>query len=344
MYILWNKEKAFPTAQEMKPIKGLRFVDVHTAIPGQYQFLLGCAVKEFCGTLYASWGNSYRFENDDNTICAQMTSADGGLTWQDYQRITRKDEGFGRSHGVYCAHNDTLYYFCPKARFKKIDGYPELKTEGYVLTENGFECMGIVLEDDFWPMCEPIKTDEGTLLMAGLETDHAQAAVALCDGKDLRHWRMTVLPNPHNYKYWGETTVLKLKDKLLAIVRGGDDVPYALVSESFDNGRTWSGLQQSNLPISNSKMYAGTLSNGRNYLLFNAPSENYRETLCIALGDTTFDEIYLLRHGYASPPKYWMNSEWCYPYACEANGNLYVVYARNKEDCELAILPIESLS
>lgn len=344
MYKLWNDERQLPTVNEMKNIEGIQYVNVHTAIKGEYQFLLGAAITEYKNTLYTSWGNSYRNENDDNTILAGKHSYDGGKTWTDYKKISKSDEGFGRSHGIFFAHKDKLYAFCPKARFDKIDAYPDLKMETYVLDEQGsWQCLGIVLDEDFWPMCEPVILDNGTFLMAGLKTDSAEAAVVLCDGKDLTKWKMQVIPNPNGFEYWGETTVLKQKDKLTAFVRGGERAECILVSESYNNGISWSGLEKSNFEISNSKMYAGTLSNGNNYLVFNAKSENYRETLCIATGKELFDKIYVIRHGFDEAPKFWIENEWCYPYAYENDGNLYVVYAKNKEDCELAIIPVKSL-
>lgn len=344
MYSLWSEQKKFPECEEMLKIKDIEYVNVHTAIKDEYQFLLGAAIIKYKDKLYSSWGNSFRGENDDNTIIAQKCSLDGGKTWNDYRKISKTDKGFGRSHGVYFEYEGNLYAFCPKAKYDKIDAYPDLKMEAYKLEKTGeWTCLDVVLDEDFWPMCEPIKLDNGGFLMAGLKTDTAEAAVALCDGKDLTKWEMKTIPNPENYEYWGETTVLKQKDKLIAIVRGGKGAECILISESYDNGATWSGLEKSNFEISNSKMYAGTLSNGSNYLVFNAKSEKYRETLCIATGKELFDKVYLIRHGFEEPPVFWNINEWCYPYAYEADGNLYVVYAKNKEDCELAIIPIESL-
>ncbi len=344
MYLLWDNKTEFPQHEEMRKICNIEFINIHTAIKDEYQFLLGAAIIKHKDVLYASWGNSFRNENDDNTILAEKRSFDNGNTWTDYKKISKTDQGFGRSHGVYFEYQGRLYAFCPKAKFDKIEAYPDLVMEAYKLEETGeWVYIGVVLEEDFWPMCEPILLDNGALLMAGLKTNTAEAAIALCDGKDLTKWEMKKIPNPENFEYWGETTVLKQKNKLIAIVRGGQSAECILVSESYDNGVSWSGLEKSNFEISNTKMYAGILSNGINYLVFNAKSEKYRETLCIATGRELFDKVYVIRHGFEKPPTFWNTNEWCYPYAYEADGNLYVVYAKNKEDCELAVIPLESL-
>ena len=347
MYNLWNTNSDFPTFKEMKDINGIEHIDVHTAIKDEYQFLLGAAIIKHNNIFRSSWANSFRKENDNNTILSEKCSYDNGRTWTDYKKISRTDKEFGRSHGVYFEHKEKLYAFCPKAKYNKVDSYPDLKMEAYVLNEHGeWEYLDIVLDADFWPMCEPLTLDDGTFLMAGLKTDDVQAAVALCDGKDITKWEIKVLPNAQGFEYWGETTVLKHKDKLIAIVRGGKDLNCALISESYDNGQTWSDLEKSNFVISQSKMYAVTLSTGESYLVFSSKDETYRDTLCIAVGNDSFDRIYVIRHGFDELPRFFLANEWCYPYAYEdeENKKLYVVYAKNKEDCELAIIPIESIS
>jgi hypothetical protein len=149
MYHLWSGKGPFPQQDEMNYINNIEYIDIHTAIRDEYQFLLGAAIIKHKDVFYASWGNSFRMENDDNTILAQKCSFDGGKTWSDYRKISKTDKGYGRSHGVYFEYQDHLYAFCPKARYDKIDAYPDLKMEAYKLDETGeWECLGIVLNDD----------------------------------------------------------------------------------------------------------------------------------------------------------------------------------------------------
>ncbi|MBR5152483.1 MAG: exo-alpha-sialidase [Clostridia bacterium] len=349
MYHLWNGSNPFPKCAEMNILSESKYVNIHTAIEGEYQFLLGSAIIKHNDVFRSSWGNSFRMENDNNTILAEKISSDGGETWTEYKKLSQTDTGFGRSHGVYFEHMGKLYAFCPKAEFDRVDAYPELKMEAYVFNNGTWDNLGIVLDADFWPMCQPILLDNGTLVMAGLKTDDARAAVALCNGANLTQWEMKVLPNRNQYKHWGETTILKQADKLIAIVRAELGINCVLVSESYDNGKTWSDLEKSNFPIALSKMYAGVLDDGTNYLIFNPMGEgadiNARDALCIAVGKDLFERVYIIRHGFETKPRFWGNNEWCYPYAYEdrETGKLYVVYAKNKEDCELAIIPTHVL-
>ena len=223
MYKLWNDDNA----DKMKNLENIQYINVHTAIDGEYQFLLGAAIIKHENKLHASWGNSFRKENDNNTILAEKCSFDNGKTWTDHRKISKTEEGFGRSHGVYFEYKGNLFAFCPKAKFDKIDAYPELKMEAYKLSaQDEWECIGVVLEEDFWPMCQPIILDEGSFLMAGLKTNTAEAAVAICSDGDIKKWTMKVIPNPQKYEYWGETTVLKKKDKYLVL-----DVGYFLLQD-----------------------------------------------------------------------------------------------------------------
>ena len=70
-----------------------------------------------------------------------------------------------------------------------------------------------------------------------------------------------------------------------------------------------------------------------------------RDTLAIAVGKDTFERVYLIRDGFDEAPVFWMHNEWCYPYALEdeENGLLYIAYAKNKEHCEIAVIPTASV-
>lgn len=352
MYKLWNEYITFPEFKELKYIKGIEYKTVHDAVKGEYQFSLGAAIIKYKDVIHCSWANSWRGENDNNTIIAEKTSHNSGNTFENYRRVSIKEQGFGRSHGVYFSHRGNLYVFCPKASFD-ANQYPDLKTEAYILNKNGvYDCIGIVSDENFWPMCEPIALENGTIIMAGLKTTgwipkgYGLPAVALCDGNDLTKWTVKVIPDRDNLNFWGETTILKQEDRLLAIVRNGNKHKGAFVSESFDNGLTWSNLTESNFPIAESKLYAGRLSNGKQYIVFNMHNRGFRDTLALAVGDTTFDSIYIIRDGFDSKPKFsGSGNEWCYPYAFEdaSENKLLVAYSKNKEDCELAIIPIQNL-
>ena len=133
---LWNEKIKFPEFDEFLKIKDMEYRSAHRLDEKGYHFLLGASIVKYKNTLRVSFAQSLKTENDDHTRLTEKVSADGGHTWTE-NIIAETENGFGRSHGVYFCHENELYVFCPRARYDRIDRYPELKTEIYRLEENG---------------------------------------------------------------------------------------------------------------------------------------------------------------------------------------------------------------
>lgn len=348
---LWTNKTVFPAFEAMQPLQGVQYHKVYEFDPDGYRFLIGAAIIKHKGVLYASWSHSASTENDHTTRLAEKRSYDDGKTWQEYRVVTKNDDGYSRSHGVYLSLNGELYVFCPRATYHE-NLYDDLKMEAYRLTDAGeYECLGIALDDEFWPMATPILLNDGRLVMAGLKTKtgkevyYGHPAVAVCDGKDLTKWEMKAIPFGETYKGWGETALFARGDLLTAVAR--NTLPaWPLVSYSTDGGQHWSEGVESNFPADSSKLYAGTLKNGLSYVVFNVAGRDYRKTLAIATGREQFDKVFIVRDDFDIPPKYnTYSGEWGYPYAYEdtENNRLLVAYHKHKEECEIASIPLEEL-
>ena len=75
-----------------------------------------------------------------------------------------------------------------------------------------------------------------------------------------------------------ETTVWVEGSKLLALTRNNTGaVPFVYASQDY--GRTWNAVEQHPLNASSAKLYAGHLSTGERYVVFNLPPD--RGTLVI---------------------------------------------------------------
>lgn len=116
----------------------------------------------------------------------------------------------------------------------------------------------------------------------------------------------------------------------------------ALCSVSFDFGETWSEMDLSDLPMTDSKPYAGTLSNGQKYLICSCAADiEGRDPLTIALTKTDeneFSKIMIIDRG----------KNLSYPYAIELDNKLYVAYSSstegfNRNSAELAIIELDDL-
>lgn len=325
---------------------GIQYVTVHKAKAEGHHFLLGGSIIKYGDVWICSYGQGWRTENDNGSRFACKYSYDNCQTWSEEVEIAGVEGKYCRSHGVLFEYQGKLWAFCPRAAFGSVpDGvYPELIMEAYTLQEDmSWKYEGNVLDDAFWPLCEPIVLANGNVLIAGLDTRNGGAApaIALSDG-DMTKWEMINIPNRSKINLWGETSVIDYGDRLVAFIRTNSGK--VAVSESTDYGKTWSSLILSDFDIANSKVYGGVLSTGSKYLIYNLGS---RATMMIAIGDTDgsygFNSMYLIRNGYVTEPNFLNNRQWAYPYAVEENGYLYVVYSEHKENCELAIIPISSL-
>jgi hypothetical protein len=351
---LWRGDSPFPATAEIPVLPGTTHHVVHRAVEGEYQFLLGTALAFHQGTLWASWGNSFIDENDAGSVMAGRASKDEGESWEPYQVIAPGAPGpDSHSHGVFLNHGEELWAYAARADY--VSGgraYPKLRTEAYRLEDGSWATKGIVVEGLFWPLTEPQALKNGNYIMGGLIVDpengwpNAEAAVALSDGDNVAKWTPVEIPRVPGNKVWGETSLIVEDDIVTAIIRYGEK-RIALVSTSEDFGRSWSTLRDSNLPNANSKLYAGKLSTGQWYVVFNIGDRN---TLAIATGkpgERGVSKVWTIRTGPSHAPRNpgrGKHPQWSYPYAIEKDGKLYVGYSVTKEDCGLSILPVNALA
>ena len=327
--------------------EGIENINVHTAEADGYHFLLGASIIKFGEVWICSYGQSKEIENDNTSRFACKYSYDNCKTWSEEVVIADTAGGYSRGHGVLYDDGETLWAFCPKATFDGTAVFEniEFAMEAYTLDTDTmiWTFKGVVMEADFWPLCEPIKLANGDVLIAGLECESGndKAAVAIARGGDLSSFERVIVPS--KISMWGESTVIDYGDRLVLFARTNKG--YVGVSQSADYGRSWTSLELTDMAATASKMYAGTLSSGSRYLIYNYGGT--REKLAITVGNTDgsygFNNIYLIKDGYEKNSLFGFSKQWAYPYAVEEDGYLYVVYSENKEDCELSIIPVSSL-
>ncbi len=320
-------------------------------------FLLGVGLVWHKGRLYASFGYNSGKENTATEKACGRVSDDGGKTWGDMFVIDDGEGSLGVSHGVFLSHKGILWAF--QGAF--FDRFQRTHTRAYVLDETtgAWQPKGVVVGEGFWPMQEPLKMADGNWIMCGFRVAKGYdgmkgghpPAVAISHGDDFTKWDLVVLPRGDVPGIWGESTLFINGDHIVNISRWGPKCPRALVSTSEDYGRTWKTLQGSNLPMANSKPYAGTLSTGQHYLVCTttADSGTRRSPLTIAVtrpGEETFSNVFVIRHAVfpEGPGPSDPEAKLCYPYAVEHEGRLYVGYSvKNHRMAELAVIPIEQL-
>jgi hypothetical protein len=230
---------------------------------------------------------------------------------------------------------------------------------------------GVVIEQGFWALNQPVKMNDGNWMMPGIsagvysKTDKNPAAVAISRGDDFTKWTFVPIPvAPGIAKMWGESAVIVDGANVLNIARYGAK-SIALAARSTDHGRTWTPSAESNLPMVTSKPAAGLLSNGQRYLVCTtaADTTKSRSPLTIAVskpGETLFSKVFVIRHALnpGQPGESHERASLSYPCATEHEGKLYVGYSNNgglvgrvgkgrelwnNNSAELAVIPIKSL-
>lgn len=356
---LWDPSQTLPAAAETTLLSSTRFHVIKPHEPevdGGYGFLHGVALVWHRGRLYASWGHNRGKENTAGEEARGRVSDDSGRTWSDTFTIDDGGEQLAVSHGSFLSHDGRLWAFLGAFHGKRQD----VHTRAYLLDESSdtWEFQRRVIEDGFWPMEQPEKMDNGNWIMGGFIVGQGNpAAVAISHGDNLLNWDLVVIRRPEARKVWGESTTIVDGARVLNIARFGSE-PLALSAFSSDFGQQWTSSRLSNLPMSTSKPYAGTLSAGQHYLICTttADSGHGRAPLTIAVtqpGQPHFSRVFRIRDAAFpnGPGDSHPKARLSYPYAVEHDGSLYVGYSNNGgrpggniNSAELAVIDISELS
>ncbi len=350
IYNVWKNEVAMPEISELETVRA-ELITVKPFEPEKdgYVFLHGVALAYFKGRMYCAWAHNKVRENSDDEEVNFAVSDDNGKSWSECiigNMNPRK--GVAVSHGVFLVHKEKLYFFAPQ--FKGQLGAEMMKTSAYVLNEESgsFRYVGVATDERFWPMCEPVLMENGNYIMPGIyvASDYMSpdnlAAVAISRGSDILHWDVVKIERAEDVRVWGECCITVKGSNIKMYCREHSGKLKALYSESFDFGNTWSIMDLSDLPMVDSKPYAGTLSTGQSYLVCTCAKDvKARNPLTIALtetGEDKFSKILTIDSGRILS----------YPYAVELGGKLYVAYSSttegiNRNSAKLAIIDIEDL-
>lgn len=307
-----------------------------------YWFLHDPAIVSFNGRLLAAWYNCTDGEMCGATCIRGAWSDDGGETWGEVFTLA---ESANPQKLLYVpvsflVHDATLYAFVTH-----MTG-PDIVTDCEILRydpapDRFLHCS--FFKTPFLNNCAP-QPIPGGYLMGGRvpRTPGIRPqipAIARC-GNDPTAWEVIRLPE-HRDLPLPETAIIAEESRITAFVRGTPGK--SRIYTSFDAGTTWDAGQENPIPAIDSKMYSGTLSDGRHYLIANLPTElGFRQLLTIAVtepGKYDFCEIRKLVEG-----------ESCYyPCAVEDNGMLYITATQRPTDgsngnhCRFFRIPVASL-
>ncbi len=290
----------------------------------EFSFVHESAVIEYKGTVFAAWYSCHELELVGYTPIHGARSTDGGKTWTDKEIWAHDPSG------------EEMY--CPP-----VFGISDGKLYMLVNTMKGFDNI-TALELYQWneqtqkfnkvwrkSMCFKINTNvitlpNGKLMIPGrsgtMGKNPLNPAVLISDsGKIDGNWRIVTVDKTERTA--PETTVMTVGNKLYMFSRS-DKPEVSLVYVSTDNGETWTQPASHDIPLRAVKMYAGTLADGRNYIIGNVEvAGRTRIAMYIAeKGTCRFTKKIVL---YDKTTAKIADTEMChYPCVYESNGKLYI--------------------
>lgn len=357
----WDDSQKLAEAKDLPVLDGLEFHVIkkwNKAADG-YTFLHGVGLAWHKGRLYASIGHNKGAENTVSEEAQYRVSEDGGKTWSELRVIDAgEEENLAISHGVFLSHAGKLWAF-HGAYYNKME---RIHTRAYSLDETTglWVKHGVVLENGFWALNQPVKMNDGNWIMPGISagpysnTGTFPAAVAISHGDDFTKWDFVSIPVHEGIKMWGESSIIVDGSNVFNIARYAAK-PLALIARSTNYGRTWSTMGESNLPMTTSKPAAGMLSSGQRYLVCTNAANNggKRFPLTIAVskpGSPLLSQVFIIRHAeHSGPGESNPKASLSYPCATEHEGKLYIGFSNNggrggnHNSAEMAVIPIERL-
>jgi len=359
---LWDPAIPFPeTLSDIPPLPYATYTLVQFGEEGVSQYLHESGLAWFNGVLYTAWASAREEESADDKHIMGRYSKDGGRTWSEAIVIAPPVEGPDRREYASFAEKDgRLHLFT--TRIHSGWSFSDPRLELFRLKENSldeWEYLGIVCEDDFVATDKPQLMDNGRWIFSGMRKEYVDGKrigrnrIAISEPDDLTQWTVTGINHPEGMRFPFSTFIIEGAD-ITAIVRNSVDT-FAMVAFSEDYGKNWSEAKPTNLPATGNKSFAGMLSTGQRYFIGvtpERPGRHLRKALTIMVSEpdsTQFSKIWRISRGMPHPMRYEGRGkgpgagQWSYAKAVEHNDHLYVIYTVNKEDAEMAIIPLEFL-
>jgi hypothetical protein len=351
-YVIWDPSNYYPPDAVIPFLPVVTHVTIERTTSDGFRYLHEPAIAFHKGVLHAIWASGPSELNFTHEMVRGSRSTDGGLTWSTPRVIAPGHATLSHNHPSMFTHQGKLWIFA--TRFDQESPRTPVMV-GFEWDEqtDTYKPLG-VLAREFVVFDTPKRMKDGNWVLAGEKSFNTQPRVLISKGDDLTRWTPVDIPIPEGTKLvTPETTVLVGDAELITITRNSNH-GMALASESRDFGRTWSTAVISNYPMAPSKPIGGTLSTSQRFLIANSADDG-RKLLSIAVsrpGEKLLSKVWKIRHQaypmVRSPsgvnlPSRERETQWSYPAAVEANGNLYVIYSVGKEDCELSIIPLRAL-
>lgn len=346
----------YPSAEDMPTPPGMVKMVTHDGREDILPFLHDVTLASHEGCIYEAWYNSTSAEICGSSLIRGRYSKDRGTTWSEPFRIVG-EMGQAEEHFVpadFLEHEGRLYALITTMSGKNMTVDLQL----YGLTEDPMAPWEKIAKVSEGFICNttPQLMDNGSYIvgawMPKKEQDPAFPVALISQGKDIaKPWRIVFLYDPLHPQAprirCAEISIVAQGNKLTAYVRNDEGPSYVFTSADF--GENWSEPMENTLPIGNSKIFAGILSDGRPYLVYNEERGYFVRTLLVlAVADREtgkFNRVYKLFEGHDDALD--RGRTWFYPCACEQDGELYIAATLQEttdiRSAVMARMPIASL-
>lgn len=356
IYPIWQENTPYPSQDEMRYPEGIRHILAHDGRKDILPFLHDLSIAVADCRLFVAWYNSTSAEICGSSLIRGRYSDDWGEHWSE-PFVTVGEIGDAEEHFV------PVNLFERKGRLLATITEMEGKNMTTVLDlfevdkQSGKGKLLSHISEGFICNTPPVRMKNGNYISPGWmpkkEGTPAFPVALISDGENLeQRWRYSFLYDPMHPEAvsirCAETTLQVTDNQVLAFVRNDEGPSY--IFESQDYGEHWQGPFINPMSIGNSKIFAGQLSNGKKYLIYNEDRGYFNRTLLvIALaeaGNSRYSRVYKILEDECDELQ--RGSIWFYPCAVEAEGYLYVgCTLQEADDVRSAVIsriPVESLS
>jgi hypothetical protein len=311
----------------------------------------------FDGRFFAIWNVGYRDEDAAGQEVVYATSRDG-LTWSSPQDVTGRPPSGRRYTDIGLWQCGEAWYALVSQR-DAIDPKVPVTDDDCPLYAYRWDSARKIFTDrkvimhNFFGNNVPKTTSGGDSLILGkgTGTENGILRAARAPRGVLAPW--TITPLPPAPPRMEELEWYSLPDgALVANARSYLNTPAGggrlIRLYSHDDGKSWSARLVTNFPEAGARNYGLRLSNGTYVLLLNPNSHASRIPLGLARSSDgySFTRLAAVRWEDTAPraPGRAKSNGYSYPRAIERDGALYVIYARNKEDVEITVVPLSAIA
>lgn len=355
-YPIWEESAPYPSQAEMKEPQGIKHSLTHDGRQDILPFLHDLAVTALYGKIYQAWYNSTDAEICGSSLIRGRFSCDGGSSWSEPFTVIGSINA-AEEHYVpvsFFPHDGKLYALITEMVGKNMT----ISLDLYEQQADPFEKWKKVsnVSGGFICNASPVRMNNGNYIVGAWipmkEETPAFPVILISNGADIKkQWRCIFLYDPLHPQAvkirCPEISLMADDNKITAFVRNDEGPSYVFISEDF--GESWSAPCSNPMSIGNSKIYAGTLSNGKRYIVYNEERGYFIRTLMVIAvmerDSDRFSKVYKVFEDVDA--EIGRGRTWFYPCTCEYDGNLYVACTLREADgvrsAVMAKIPVDSL-